>query len=354
MPVETGLWRIHDAGLSEVQRSGLSSEADLHKWIEKNPGLISTDLLLIGSEVPTPYSGRIDLLGIDSAGTVHIIELKRDKTPREVVAQSLDYASWVVSLTGEDLNELCLQYRKTDLATAYQDRFDDTLPDSLNAEHSITIVAAALDASSERIVQYLSKYDLNINVVFFRVFDDGAGKWLTRSWLIDPEKVTARSEERAERKSRGDWTGYYFVNIGVGTGRSWSDARKYGFVSAGHGARFKRFMQKLQPGDKIFGYVKGKGYVGYGVVTAPALMARDFRLSNGSRLLDQKLEGTTLSENLDDEDLAQYVVAVDWKATVDEDQAKKKPNIFSIQQVVCKIYDADTAKFLENAFAVGR
>jgi hypothetical protein len=28
-------------------------------------------------------------------GRIHVIELKRDRTPREVVAQILDYGSWV-------------------------------------------------------------------------------------------------------------------------------------------------------------------------------------------------------------------------------------------------------------------
>lgn len=357
MPVETNLWRIHDSGLIEAQRSHLQSEAQLEEWIKENPRLISTDLLLIGSQVPTPHGGRIDLLGIDSTGTIHVIELKANKTPREVVAQALDYASWVVSLTDVELDKYCRDYHKMELETAFKKYFVvDSLPNIPNAQPapSITIVASALDPASERIVKYLSEqYNVDINVVFFTVFEDNLGKALTRSWLIDPQEVATRSEERVEHKKQ-EWTGYYFVNIGVGneTNRSWNDARKYGYVSAGGAPRFKSFMQKLHPGDKIFGYVKEKGYVGYGIVTAPAVMAKNFQLTNGDRLLDQQLESTDIAKNLDVEDRAEYVVAVDWKSTVDENHAKKYLKIFSIQQVVCKIYEAETARFLENEFGI--
>ena len=81
-------------------------------------------------------------------------------------------------------------------------------------------------------------------------------------------------------------------------------------------------------------------------------MARDFRLSNGELLLDQTLRGSDLRKNRDDEDLAEYVVAVDWKQAVDLEQAKTRPGIFSIQQVVNKIYDSATTDFLKQQFGV--
>ena len=40
-------------------------------------------------------------------GDLIIVELKRDKTPRDVVAQFLDYASWVGDLGFEEINKIC-------------------------------------------------------------------------------------------------------------------------------------------------------------------------------------------------------------------------------------------------------
>ena len=58
-----------------------------------------TDLLIIGRQVQTGFGGVIDLLALDAEGRVHVVELKRARTPRDVVAQTLDYGSWVKDLT---------------------------------------------------------------------------------------------------------------------------------------------------------------------------------------------------------------------------------------------------------------
>ncbi len=140
MPVETALWRITENGLTEARPSALKREADLHKWLEADPKLLG-DLLLIGSEIATDFGGRIDLLALDPAGIVHVIELKRDKTPREVVAQALDYASWVATLTLDDLQDIYRRYKADDLGSAYQARFGTLLPETLADEHSITCIS---------------------------------------------------------------------------------------------------------------------------------------------------------------------------------------------------------------------
>ena len=356
MPVETALWRITQNGLVAARRSALKSEADLHRWIEADPKLMGGDLMLIGSEVITDFGGRIDLLALDPDGTVHVIELKRDKTPREVVAQALDYASWVASRSADDLHDIYRRYTGGDLGPSYQERFGVPLPETLGDEHRITIVASSLDASSERIVAYLSEYhEIAINAVFFSVFEDAAGDVLTRSWLLDPDDVATRAEDRsAVRKERGEWTGFWFVNVDVtkDEDRSSDDARAYGFVSGGQGARYRDYMQKLKVGDQIFAYISGRGYVGYGSVSSEAVMAREFLVKDGSSLFDQDLQGSTIRENVNDEEQAEYVVGIDWKRTFDANDARKYPGIFAIQQIVCKIYDAKTTEFLKTQFSV--
>ena len=67
----------------------LDAERDLEDWIEADPTLLDPDILIIGRQVTAADSGRIDLLGIRSDGSLEIIELKRDVSPREIVAQIL-------------------------------------------------------------------------------------------------------------------------------------------------------------------------------------------------------------------------------------------------------------------------
>ncbi|HEX3446497.1 MAG TPA: hypothetical protein VHS80_17415 [Chthoniobacterales bacterium] len=59
-----------------------------------------------GQQEDTGRGGRIDLLGIAPDGALVLIELKRSRTPREVVAQALDYAGWVEELSGERIAEI--------------------------------------------------------------------------------------------------------------------------------------------------------------------------------------------------------------------------------------------------------
>jgi len=77
--------------LAEVS---LGKEALLEQMITEDPTILSDRWLLIGRQVRTTHGGFIDLLALNQDGQLIVIELKRDMTPREVVAQALDYASW--------------------------------------------------------------------------------------------------------------------------------------------------------------------------------------------------------------------------------------------------------------------
>ena len=106
MPVEMRMWRIDGSQPRPLSPSVLPAEKDLHAFLAKDPSLLGERLLIIGSEVPTPYGKRLDLLAIDADGNLHLLELKRDKTPREVVAQVLDYGSWASTLSRDDIIDI--------------------------------------------------------------------------------------------------------------------------------------------------------------------------------------------------------------------------------------------------------
>jgi len=195
------LWSVNNGKLMGLPKQRLDSEDRLETWIANDPSLLGLDVLIIGRQVITSFGKKIDLLAIDADGDLVIIELKRDKTPRDVVAQVLDYASWVKDLSSDAIIEIATVYLKKPLAEAFKDRFDATLPESINSSHRMMIVASELDDSSERIVQYLASVcNLDINVVFFTCFQQNGAEFVGRSWLMDPEEV----EERSETRKRGD------------------------------------------------------------------------------------------------------------------------------------------------------
>lgn len=93
------LWEVTaEKAVREIEDGGISLEVQLEEWLANDIAMLDPDLLVIGRQVRTDYGGQIDLLCIAADGALVVVELKRGKTPREVTAQALDYASWVQDL----------------------------------------------------------------------------------------------------------------------------------------------------------------------------------------------------------------------------------------------------------------
>jgi len=205
MPQDIRVWEIINRnGLRECRKSKLDLEERLENWLGQDISLISTDLLVIGRQVETDFGGIIDLLCIDYNGDIVIVELKRDKTPREVTAQILDYASWVKDLPNERLTDIANKYLGTrgPLDEAFKNKFGSEIPETLNVRHKMLIVASEIDASSERIIKYLSDtYGVSINAVTFQYFQDDEGReFLARVSLIEPSEAEYRAQVKAPSK----------------------------------------------------------------------------------------------------------------------------------------------------------
>ena len=67
MPVEMRMWRIDGDEPRALTASALPAEKDLHEFLKRDPSLLGERLLVIGSEVITPFGPRLDLLAIDAA-----------------------------------------------------------------------------------------------------------------------------------------------------------------------------------------------------------------------------------------------------------------------------------------------
>jgi len=343
----TSLWKISGEKLEKVAAGSLSSEDKLESWIAGDPAILGLDIMLIGRQVTTDFGGRIDLLGINREGDINIIELKRDRTPREVVAQVLDYASWVSKLTTKRVHDLAQKHLGQPLPKAFREHFDAPLPENLNNAHSMVIVAGSLDSSSQRIVEYLAEEcGISINTAFFNFFADGGHEYLAADWLMDQDEVAWK----AESKTKAPWTGVWYANVGEGQSRSWDDMVKYGFLAAGGGTFYSRRLDQLNAGDPVFAYQKKMGYVGFGIVGEKSVMVKDF-LVDGQPLLSLPLKQSNLGHDRDDTELAEYAVRVEWQKTFPLTEAKTFDGAFANQNVVCRLRDPQTIEFLKSAFS---
>ena len=216
------LWKVDDGLLSEVPLDAPETEAKLEDWLSTDISIIDDDLLVVGRQIRTGFGGVIDLLCMDSEGDLVILELKRSRTPREITAQALDYASWVVDIDHEQVTDLADEYLKSQggLEPAFRERFDSNLPDTINNSHRIVIIGSQIDSSTERIVQYLSEHHgVNINVVTFQFFKDmEGGEFIARSFLLQPEEVEYKSQSRGTSKRRPKLTLEQLQQIAEGKG----------------------------------------------------------------------------------------------------------------------------------------
>ncbi|MCC5968262.1 MAG: nuclease [Natronohydrobacter sp.] len=265
-----------------------------------------------------------------------LVELKRDRTPREVVAQALDYASWVGELDAEHIAAIYGRFKTgQSLATDFQARFGQPLDeDTINESHQVVIVAAVLDSSSERIVNYLNGRGVGINVLFFQVFNHGEQQLLSRAWLIDPGEVQVQAASSGHRGEKEPWNGEFYVSYGASETRLWEEARQHGFICGGGGTWYSNSLRMLEEGDRVWVKVPGKGFVGVGRVTGPRVMAKDFQIGDQSAL--DVLRGSYHREFPDDPEQSEYFVPVEWLHTVPESQAVQEVGMFGNQNTVCK------------------
>lgn len=338
MPIKHVLWAV-GVEPRRLAESELQREDVLETMILRDSRILSDDWMLIGHQVPTNH-GPIDILGIAPDGALVVIELKRDRTPRDVVAQALDYAGCIEAFTSEKIAEVFRAFSGgKNLMAEFKGRFGHDIDDeSLNSNHQIVIVAARLDVRTESIVRYLNDRDVPINVVFFQVFADGEQQFLSRTWLIDPTETQLHSVS-APKEADEPWNGEFYVSFGHGQERSWDEARRFGFISAGGGAWYTRTLNLLKPGDRIWVNVPSTGYVGVGSVLGPATMANEFRVEASGELVPaiETLKGGSYHALFrNDPEKSEYFVPVKWLDTVGLAEAYSETGLFGNQNTVCK------------------
>jgi hypothetical protein len=182
-------------------------EKNLETWIKTEPKILGEDIIIIGEQVDVDSGGRLDYLGIDTEGNTVIIELKRDKLRREVLAQAIDYASCVATWDEDKLNTVCLEYKENknklrlgDYIINGSEKFSeiDTENLTLNETQRILLVGFSIDESLHRMIEWLSdNYSVSINFILLQYVKTKNGEELLAKTVIIPEEV---EKERASRK----------------------------------------------------------------------------------------------------------------------------------------------------------
>ena len=121
--------------------------------------------------------------------------------------------------------------------------------------------------------------------------------------------------------------GIYFLNLPERGSQSWEDIRRSGCIATAGCPRILDAISEFVPGDTIAAYLRGRGYVGVGVVLAGAKpdAGRDYRLP------------------------------VRWLRAVDRSDAKWSPRsgLYASPQIRAPISDQPTTlQFLQDTFGM--
>lgn len=340
---------------TEFASLGLKERFDIQEWIEKTPRILGEELLVIGKEVILSSGKRLDLLCIDKSAKLVIIELKRDDSGNAVEWQAIKYASYCSNYLPHEVYQLYAKYRDTTEYLAQQEieEFIDTDIENLNDSQRIILVSIKFNSEVISAVLWLRDSGIDIQCTRLAPHVDSENEIFITPETIIPLPEARDYIEKKEIKQRSslanrpDWTGYWFVNVGEGPHRTWADNKAYGFIGAGQGKKYSSALNRLKVGDKIYAYMKGLGYFGFGKVTHSASMIKDFVVKD-KLLLECELKAERPWENKDSEELSEWVVGINWIKTFEKNEAKTFSGVFANQNVVCKLRQEQTLRFVHN------
>ena len=253
MALEAKVWRVDADRPEQLNASRLDEERRLEDWLCRDIGLLSDKLLVIGRQI-SMAGGTLDLLAVDEEANLVVVELKRHRTPRDVVAQTLDYASCIQDLGRDDVERHTQDLLGKGFDKVFFERFGHDAPETVNGRHRMYIVASSLDSATQRIVEYLSRvHGVDINAATFSYFNTDHGEFVACATLLDEDEVERRAEARATKRGPvASEKALREVAVGNGVGELWDIAVR-GFSQIARKSRSQTtlsFNKRLDEGNR--------------------------------------------------------------------------------------------------------
>ena len=214
---------ISKAELVIAQETNLELEKHLENWLENSPRALAQDAILwIGRQISAKdEDGTIfsDLLGVDFQGNLVIAELKKGRTPRDIIAQLLDYAAWADGLTESQIREIAEAYFETrgvfqgkTFDDAFKEVFEipetDELP-PLNRGLRLFIVAEEIPSRMARVCRFLrTSHGMDISCIDVSTFETESGEVLVNTeTMVGDEGFAAPKAQQQYTTPPTRWSG---------------------------------------------------------------------------------------------------------------------------------------------------
>ncbi len=203
MATEIKTWEIINGELNPIQTTLVDNDRKetehLEKWIRTKPEILGSDILIIGEQVYTK-SGPLDFLAIDNNGNTVVVELKRDKLARLVLAQAIDYASDLSTWDIDKLSEVCISYTGNNLEDHISENFENIEIDDLtiNQTQRLLLVGFSIEEQLSRMIEWLSNnFDMSVNAIVLNYVKTSNGTELLSRTVTIPEEI---AKEKTSKK----------------------------------------------------------------------------------------------------------------------------------------------------------
>lgn len=215
---------MSSAELVIASETDIELERHLENWLENSPVALIQDeyVLWIGRQPRATDEDRTiypDLLGVDAVGNLVIVELKKERTPREVMAQLLEYAAWADELSNVQIREIAETYFESrdrlhgaTFDDAFRECFDvpdtDELP-PLNRCLRLFIVAEEIPPRVMRLCRFLrTSYRIDVSCIEVSTFKTESGEVIVNTeTMVGNEEFAVPSTQQQRPLSPSRWSG---------------------------------------------------------------------------------------------------------------------------------------------------
>lgn len=210
-----------DNNISSIKNASFSSlkykeREHLQEWIAKNPSILWEEFLIIQKE----FDGfgdtreRLDLLALDKEGNLVIIENKLDDTWRDVVRQSLKYASYCSTLKKGDIINIFQSYldknwnnksAQWELEWFYDWEEFDEIEFNTTQSQRIILVAANFRKEVTSTALRLMNYWIKVQCFKTTIYVQWDSHFLTMDQIIpipDAEEYTIKIAEKQQEQAQ--------------------------------------------------------------------------------------------------------------------------------------------------------
>ncbi len=372
-------FEIDNGRIGRVEKVSLAQAAmrerqDLQAILRKQLPELIPDLLVIAEEFGDwdDSRRRIDLLALDKKANLVVIELKRGDTGSHMELQALRYAAMVSTMTFEQAAATYESFIGPQPALPARQQLLDFLgwsePNEDDFAQDVRIVLFSENFSRELSSSILWLNQRQLDISCYRI----SGYRLDARLLLDFQQIiplkeaedyqvklrNKQQEAQSARREQVVWNGELYANYGDNEYRSWDDARKFGFISAGGGEWFTRTLRLLEPGKRVWVNRPGTGYIGVGIVEGEPVDAEDFvvETEQGPRpYLEVGHVHPQMRAAAEDPERTDKFVPVRWLKTVDESSAVRGNGLFGNQNTAAKPVSPSwpaTVARLKQAFGV--